>query len=461
MKQSLKITAIIAVCAIPVFSGTAFEAPVQSAELPAPTDATTQCASSKSVPAGQESANRSVATTINRGDRISLSFYEELQSQDDKWGTDRQRLREPSKGFQLHGELAGEYVVHEDGTILVPLLGMFSIEGLTPAEVQNLLQCRFEAVIDRKGFANVVNVVKQPIYIIGKVKNSGSFDYMPGMTVLHAVALAGGFDKAPMEPWQIAELTRQAETLQLALDRAIRMTARATALEASRTSDSAVIPAQLAELAGSSDAAQLVAEELAPRRFEMQALAVDEHAIRATVDAASSELSVRKARMPILQKSIDMRSNRVATLTGLNQKGILGNPVLMQAQTELLDVEDRRQETATTIAVAEDKLARAKQELQKTQMQAVVNFQKDLETTQAEARKGVQEARSAANIMRAMTQTQMAAAASADIQFQVIRRTRTGVLVIPAVETTQLEPGDLVQLRARTAPSAPVRYGQN
>jgi hypothetical protein len=29
------------------------------------------------------------------------------------------------------------------------------------------------------------------------------------MTVLHAIALAGGFDKAQMEPWQIAEMTRE------------------------------------------------------------------------------------------------------------------------------------------------------------------------------------------------------------------------------------------------------------
>ena len=56
---------------------------------------------------------------------------------------------------------------------------------------------------------NIVDVARQPIYVVGKVKNSGSFDYTPGMTVLHAIALAGGFDKAPIEPWQVAELSRE------------------------------------------------------------------------------------------------------------------------------------------------------------------------------------------------------------------------------------------------------------
>jgi hypothetical protein len=37
----------------------------------------------------------------------------------------------------------------------------------------------------------------------------GWFDFAEGMTVLHAIALAGGFDKAQMEPWQIAEMTRE------------------------------------------------------------------------------------------------------------------------------------------------------------------------------------------------------------------------------------------------------------
>jgi polysaccharide export outer membrane protein len=33
----------------------------------------------------------------------------------------------------------------------------------------------------------------RPFYIIGEVNNPGSFEYVNGMTVINAVALAGGF----------------------------------------------------------------------------------------------------------------------------------------------------------------------------------------------------------------------------------------------------------------------------
>ena len=79
---------------------------------------------------------------------------------------------------------------------------------------------------------------------MGKVKNSGSFGYTPGITVLHAIALAGGFDNTPMEPWQVAELSRQAEQVQQALDHAVRMIARTVAIEASRSAQSVTIRAQ-------------------------------------------------------------------------------------------------------------------------------------------------------------------------------------------------------------------------
>ena len=45
-----------------------------------------------------------------------------------------------------------------------------------------------------------VALERQPVYVLGPVKNPGAYKYAPGMTVLHAVALAGGLDRAPVEP---------------------------------------------------------------------------------------------------------------------------------------------------------------------------------------------------------------------------------------------------------------------
>jgi polysaccharide biosynthesis/export protein ExoF len=382
---------------------------------------------------------------IGRGDRIKLSFYELLAPQDDKWGADRSRLQEPTKGIQLRAELSKEYLVQEDGTISIPILGTFVAELNKPADFQKQLESAFDEFLGRKGFVDISNVVKQPIYVVGKVKNSGSFDYTPGMTVLHAVALAGGFDNTPMEPWQVAELSRQSEQVQLALDHAVRLIARTVAIEASQSPQPVAIPNELAELAGQETATVRVSEELAPRRLAMQSFVAESQALKSSVEAAQWDFDLRKGRLPLLEQSIALRQDRLVGLSKLAQSGNLGRPVLLQAQSELLDVEDRRQETLMSIDVAKDRLSKAQQDLQTHQSGNAVNYEKDLLEARAEASKAVSEGDSAISMMRTIAKTALASPAAQGTKFFIVRRSKGNSTAIEASETTPLEPGDLVQ----------------
>jgi polysaccharide biosynthesis/export protein ExoF len=386
-------------------------------------------------------------STIGRGDKVKLSFYEVLEPLDDKWGADRQRLQEPTKGIQLRVELSKEYLVKEDGAISIPILGAFAVEGLHATEVQKNLGEAFDKFLGRKGFVDIVNVAKQPVYVTGRVKTSGAFDYTPGMTVLHAVALAGGFDIPAIEPWQVAEITREAEHQQLALDRAVRMVARASAINDLKTSETATVPAELAELAGKEKAAGIVSEEFLPRRLAMQSRVADEKSLKAAVDSAAWDLNLRQGRMPLLDQAIALRQDRLVGLSKLAQSGTLGKPILIQAQSELLDVQDRRQETLMSIDVAKDRLNKAMQDLQASQAQADIAQQKDLLEAKSEAAKAKAEGESSVRLMKTMTKTVLASAAAQEPDFEIVRRAKCNVSIIHASETTLLEPGDLVQAK--------------
>lgn len=90
--------------------------------------------------------------------------------------------------------LTGEFRVDDSGTIAVPMLGSVRAAGLSPAELGNAV----DASLRRKGLLRApsvsVEVIRyRPIFVLGEVNKPGEFDYQPGMTVLGAVALAGGF----------------------------------------------------------------------------------------------------------------------------------------------------------------------------------------------------------------------------------------------------------------------------
>lgn len=95
----------------------------------------------------------------------------------------------------VHGEsdLSGEFEIGSSGSINLPLVGEVEAEGLTVSQLEDSIELRYA-----DGYLQSPNVTMEvlnyrPFYILGEVQSPGSYPYVNGMTVLNAVALAGGF----------------------------------------------------------------------------------------------------------------------------------------------------------------------------------------------------------------------------------------------------------------------------
>jgi len=95
----------------------------------------------------------------------------------------------------VYGEesLSGEFVVSGAGKVSLPLIGEVLAAGLTlrqfQDEVQNALRAGY--LKDPRVSAEVLNF--RPYYILGEVASPGKYAYTDGLTVINAVAAAGGF----------------------------------------------------------------------------------------------------------------------------------------------------------------------------------------------------------------------------------------------------------------------------
>jgi polysaccharide export outer membrane protein len=89
-------------------------------------------------------------------------------------------------------DLTGQFRVGSQGTIAYPLVGDVHAEGLTLGEFTNAIQ---QALLEYVRTPNVsVQVTNfRPFYILGEVQRPGTYQYSTDMTVLNAVATAGGF----------------------------------------------------------------------------------------------------------------------------------------------------------------------------------------------------------------------------------------------------------------------------
>jgi polysaccharide biosynthesis/export protein len=90
--------------------------------------------------------------------------------------------------------LTGEFRVNDSGNISLPLVGSVHAAGLTSSELEGAVAAALRrGDLVRKASVAVEVVGYRSIYVLGEVNKPGQYAYQPGMTVLSAVALAGGF----------------------------------------------------------------------------------------------------------------------------------------------------------------------------------------------------------------------------------------------------------------------------
>jgi polysaccharide export outer membrane protein len=93
-----------------------------------------------------------------------------------------------------HEDLSGEFRLDGDGYFALPLVGEIQGGGRTSRQLENEIEGALKSggyLVEPQVSIQVLNY--RPFYIIGEVNNPGSFEYVNGMTVINAVALAGGF----------------------------------------------------------------------------------------------------------------------------------------------------------------------------------------------------------------------------------------------------------------------------
>jgi protein involved in polysaccharide export with SLBB domain len=90
-------------------------------------------------------------------------------------------------------DLSGEFEVDGTGIVSLPLIGNMKAGGLTLRTLENQITDKFKDgyLVNPRVSIQVLNF--RPFFILGEVNSPGSYPYVNGLTVLNAVAVAGGY----------------------------------------------------------------------------------------------------------------------------------------------------------------------------------------------------------------------------------------------------------------------------
>jgi polysaccharide export outer membrane protein len=93
-------------------------------------------------------------------------------------------------------DLPTEYQVAADGSVSFPYIQDLEVAGLEPQELAKKIRARLmedKILTDPSVVVTVTEYRSKTVTVLGQVQKPGSFPLSPGMTLLQAVSMAGGF----------------------------------------------------------------------------------------------------------------------------------------------------------------------------------------------------------------------------------------------------------------------------
>jgi polysaccharide export outer membrane protein len=108
-------------------------------------------------------------------------------------------LLEPGNRVRLivfnEAGLSGDFTIDQAGNMSLPLIGNVPASGITAKQLSKRIEdhLRKDAYLQDPKAAVEVQTFR-PFYVLGEVRQPGEFPYTNGLTVLSAVARAGGYD---------------------------------------------------------------------------------------------------------------------------------------------------------------------------------------------------------------------------------------------------------------------------
>lgn len=435
--QRAALALVSALCAMVAISGDVLPAePQQRVAATAPVAA---------LAATRDTAEQPDAMRFAVGDRLRINVFERLADAEDRWAN-QQRAARPDASFFLHQGMSGEVVVRADWRISVPLLGTFLAVNRDPAELAVEIGAGFERLLNRRGVVSVDLIARQPIYVLGAVRNPGPYAFEAGLTPLHAIALSGGLRVQDLDRSTAAEAVRELGRSEVSIGRLQVALAKRAVLRGEQLQTRPAVPFELVELVGYQRAEALLAEAAAAREPVVRALQERDRAVAAAIEAARQSAAAASERLAPLGASVEQRRVRVEGMQSLYQSGNVHRMTLAQVQSEFAEATDRQ--VAARAAVVEAERLLTSLELDRSRMAAevaagheaeIATLQRDIDEISASLASG---SRFASLVQPALN----AAESDTPLRFEVVRRNRTGSEIILAEPTMPLQPGDLVRL---------------
>jgi exopolysaccharide production protein ExoF len=265
--------------------------------------------------------------------------------------------------FEEWTALGGEYVVGADGNVNFPMVGPTESAGKTSAELAETLGGALKQTLGLSTAPTVTVEVAAfgPIYVSGDVGSPGEYPFAPNLTVVKALALAGGERRtaeAVARPER--EILMTSGALEVLQDEYRRLLVRRARLDAELAgAEQIIVPTELEGATGLEDllAAETAILSAQRRQAEAQSTSLADQVslLNTQIDAYGQKATGTEGQLVLAREQLDK-------ITTLSDDGLALVSRVASLQTNVSDLESRLLDTQTATLEAQQDIAAAERE---------------------------------------------------------------------------------------------------
>lgn len=354
--------------------------------------------------------------------------------------------------------LSGEEMVQADGAIRLSRVGSIRLDGLTLGEAEAAVAARLKSALGLADPDVTIGVAAyRPVFIVGDVQSPGAFPFTPGMTVLHAIALAGGYHRA--EPGDAAarlEVGRLLERQEQLADQLAVSYVRLARYEAERDGDAAIRPSSAAaSLVTPERLSGLVAQEAAIKTERQTSLDASLKTFEQRRQQLRNEITALEAQRDAKMQLADSLRRERASLDNLIKRELVPTPRVFELERTTISTDADRREVEAYLSRARREIVLADQgelnlrsERQLDILNGIKGARDEIAQQQAAAGSIAAQIEVARNISRAQSSQPDRAGVNFD---RLMVKRRGAADFAPIGLTDPLQPDDLVAVPVEDA----------
>ncbi|MBS7542949.1 polysaccharide biosynthesis/export family protein [Ancylobacter oerskovii] len=353
--------------------------------------------------------------------------------------------------------MAGEFAVNPEGRLDVPLIGSVEASGRTSAEIGREIG---EGLQQLMGLAEIPRVAVEvsefrPFYAAGDVMRPGPYPYRPKLTVLQAIAIAGGIQR-PLDPGLLRlgrdVIAGQGELALLGQERdALRARLGRLQSELDGLEDIS-FPAEVGKRAEDRAIALLIRQERQIFVGRRDALVAQTNALVQLKSFLEKEAQTLQGQIAAQDKQMALVNQELQAITGLVEKGYAVSSRQLGLERTIAQIQGDKLRLETELLRVRQDASRADISMIDLKNTRTNELTAELRTTQAKLDDTLQKMKTAqqllyeAGVSAPHRYIERSRALRVEPSYVIVRTSDGEIAEIDATETTPVEPGDTLKV---------------